>query len=128
MTKTNKDYVLIVEDSADIRELMSLYLECEDFEVIAAADGYEAMEKMANYQPKVVLTKGYFNNEDEFGLIKTIRQTEPFNETPVVAMLDARNGHLPAIKAGASKIIRVPDAYSQLPKIVKEFLAACDKN
>src|ERR1043165_8073493 len=118
MGKTRGNYILIVEDNSDIRELISLYLSSEDFEIITAADGYEAMQKAARYRPKIILAKGYFNNEDNFGLIETIRQTKSCSSVPVVAMLNQRNGHLTATKAGATKIIRVPEDYENLPGIV----------
>jgi DNA-binding response OmpR family regulator len=121
--QTEKPNVLIVEDNDDLRELLMLYLKCEDFATITAADGYEAVEKLVQHQPKVVLTKGYFTPNDSFGLIKTIRQTAPFENLPVVAMLDKRNGHIPAKEAGATKIVRVPRDYERLPKIIKELLA-----
>ncbi len=120
--QTEKPSVLIVEDNTDLRELLALYLKCEDFTVLSAADGYEAVELLVRHRPQVVLTKGYFTPSDSFGLIKTIRQTEPFENLPVVAMLDRRNGYLPAKEAGATHIVRVPQDYEELPKIIKSFL------
>jgi len=123
LMETNKnDYVLVVEDNEDLRKLMSLYLQCEDFHVITAGDGYEAMKKVEEYKPKVVLTKGYFNNEDQFGLIKTIRQTWPKSDLPVIALLDSRNGHVAAKEAGATEIVRVPDSYSSLKGIIDKYI------
>ena len=124
MTNNEVDYILVVEDSPDVQKLMCLYLDCEDFEVLTAADGYDAIKKVMKFRPKVVLTKGYFNNEDEFGLIKTIRHTKEFAGLPVVAMLDRRNGHIPPAQAGATKIILVPEDYEKLPEIIREFIKA----
>lgn len=115
--------ILIVEDNADLRELLALYLQCEDFTVITAADGFEAVEKLVRHRPRIVLTKGYFTPSDSFGLIKTIRQTEPFERLPIVAMLDGRNGHLAARQAGATRIVRVPADYEKLREIINELLA-----
>jgi CheY-like chemotaxis protein len=82
MTNNEVDYILVVEDSPDMQKLMCLYLDYEDFEVLTAADGYDAIKKVMKFRPKVVLTKGYFNNEDEFGLIKTIRHTKELPAFP----------------------------------------------
>ena len=47
--------VLVVEDHADIRKMMSIYLKMYKYEVIEAADGYEAVEKALEHKPDAVL-------------------------------------------------------------------------
>jgi CheY-like chemotaxis protein len=48
--------ILIVDDDADIRETLRLFLEDEDYDIIQAADGVEAIERaQAADAPLVVL-------------------------------------------------------------------------
>ncbi|MEG0000722.1 response regulator transcription factor, partial [Comamonas sp.] len=47
--------VLIVEDHADIRKLLHMTLEFEDFEIYEAADGDTGLEMARSHAPDVVL-------------------------------------------------------------------------
>jgi CheY-like chemotaxis protein len=47
--------ILIVEDQPEIRELIRLTLEFEDYEIAEAANGDAALQKLPNYQPNLVL-------------------------------------------------------------------------
>ncbi len=43
-----KKSILVVDDEKDIREVIEIYLINEEFEVITACDGLEALEKLKN--------------------------------------------------------------------------------
>lgn len=46
--------VLVVDDDEVIRQLISMNLELEGFDVYTAADGVEALERAAELQPQVI--------------------------------------------------------------------------
>lgn len=46
---------LIIEDDANIRELMRLYLEKDGFEVYGAADGGNGLREFKRVEPDIVL-------------------------------------------------------------------------
>src|SRR5262245_6998840 len=48
--------VLVVEDDADTRELISLALSQAGFEVDQAEDGFAALAKVSHYRPDAVVT------------------------------------------------------------------------
>lgn len=50
-----KNRILIIEDERDIRELLTMNLEAVGYEVIEAADGEDAREKMGEYQNTIDL-------------------------------------------------------------------------
>jgi len=52
---TNKPLVLIADDEADIREIVKTKLSKENFEVIEASNGTEAIEKALTHRPDVIL-------------------------------------------------------------------------
>src|SRR4051794_41946342 len=54
MTPSDPVRVLVVDDSAAIRELISVNLELEGYDVRRAADGQEALEVAAQWRPDVV--------------------------------------------------------------------------
>lgn len=47
--------VLVVEDDAKIRNLVKIYLQKEGYEVMEAADGREAMEKIEQFDPCILI-------------------------------------------------------------------------
>ena len=47
--------VLIVDDDADIRDMMRMFLETDGYRVIAAADGQDALQQLQRARPGVVV-------------------------------------------------------------------------
>jgi CheY-like chemotaxis protein len=47
--------VLVVEDNRDVQEVLCMILEDQGYEVVAAANGAQALEKMQTIHPSVVL-------------------------------------------------------------------------
>ena len=47
--------ILVVDDDADVRESLSEFLELHGYEVVAAADGMEALDRLQTVSPCAVL-------------------------------------------------------------------------
>ncbi|MFH1459557.1 MAG: response regulator [Candidatus Omnitrophota bacterium] len=50
-----KQKILIIDDEPDIRDVLKITLECEDFEVYEARDGVEGLEKVHKNSPDLVI-------------------------------------------------------------------------
>lgn len=50
-----KQTILIAEDEADIRNILRLYLESENYEVLEAADGESAVAAVQDGSPDLVI-------------------------------------------------------------------------
>lgn len=48
-------HILVVDDDLAIRQAITMILESEDYEVATAADGVEALDRIAELRPAVVL-------------------------------------------------------------------------
>lgn len=79
--------ILIADDDAQIRELLTLYLEKEGFSVLEAADGAEAMLQVQKANPHVVLLDVMMPVMDGFAVCRQIRR---FSHVPII-MLTARD-------------------------------------
>ena len=55
MNSVSRAPVLIVEDDADIRELLSSVLVLEGYRVVTAADGAEGLEQLRTAHPALIL-------------------------------------------------------------------------
>ena len=81
-----KDTILIVDDEANIIELGRLYLENEGYQVQAASDGLEALQKFESLQPTLIVLDLMLPELDGWEVCKKIRAT---SDVPII-MLTAR--------------------------------------
>lgn len=80
--------MLIVDDDAHIRKLLSIYFR-EKFEVHAAGEGDEAMEIYDRESPDVVLLDLILPSHGGFGLCKDFRAS---GGRPVIIMMTGEEG------------------------------------
>ncbi|MDB4962916.1 MAG: Two-component response regulator [Myxococcales bacterium] len=113
--------VLVVDDDADIREVMQLMLERHGYEVKVAADGVEALERLHEGEPPSVILLDLMMpgmNGLEF---RAAQLRDPsISEVPVVALTGANNVATHA-KASGLEVMRKP-----VP--IGELLAAMDRH
>ena len=78
--------VLIVEDNPVNRELLREILEICQYEVEEASDGPEALEKINQTKPEVVLLDINMPGMDGYAVLGQIRQNPAFRHLPVLAV------------------------------------------
>ena len=62
--------VLVVDDEANIRELLSVSLKFQGYEVETAAGGPEAIDRCRNFKPDVLILDVMMPGMDGFGLLR----------------------------------------------------------
>jgi len=77
--------VLIAEDNAVNRELMTEMLEAAGYRVVQAADGSAALATLATFQPDLVLLDLQMPVMDGRDTIRRIREHSEWSSLPVVA-------------------------------------------
>ncbi|OJH40433.1 response regulator [Cystobacter ferrugineus] len=80
----SKPKVTIVDDDRDTRELLSLALESEDFEVNAAANGLRLIASLQLKRPDVILMDVNMSWIDGFELCKAVKKNEQFRDIPII--------------------------------------------
>jgi len=75
--------IMVVDDDDDMRQLMELSLR-DDFEVTTARDGLEAVKKIVDYQPDVVLLDVMMPGMNGFHLLQSIRRNPALHQLPVL--------------------------------------------
>ena len=78
--------ILVIEDDANIRELLRLYLEQEGYKIESAQDGLEGLRAFKRIHPDLVLLDLMMPVMDGTQVIKEIRAA---SKTPVI-MLTAK--------------------------------------
>lgn len=82
----SKPAILIVDDEAQIREILAVYFAKEGFEISEATDGIEAIRKVEQIKPNIVLLDIMMPVLDG---IEVCRQIRKFSRVPII-MLTAR--------------------------------------
>jgi PAS domain S-box-containing protein len=115
--------VLVVDDNADMRDYIASLLRNE-YDVVAAADGMEALDRVRREAPDLIITDVMMPNLDGFGLLKAIRADPSTVDTPVV-MLSARageDGTVEGLEAGADDYLVKPFSARELRARVRSTL------
>ena len=78
--------ILVVEDEASLRELLCEQLRREEYRVLAAADGVEALTQAMSQKPNLILLDLMLPKEGGFGVLKDLR-TDPWgSKVPVIVL------------------------------------------
>lgn len=79
--------ILIVDDSATMRQMVSFTLTGAGFDVVEAGDGQEAVGKLnAGAKPNLVITDLNMPKMDGISFIKAVRGMPSFKFTPVLML------------------------------------------
>ena len=117
--------VLVVDDEANIVELIRLYLEREGFRVVAAGDGPSAITTHREQAPELVILDLMLPGLDGFEVCRQIRREA---DTPIL-MLTARSEDVDAIvglELGADDYVTKPFNPRALVARVKAILRRSD--
>ena len=116
--------ILVVDDSATVRKLISNKLEKHGHTVICASDGVEAMEAIDNFTPELVLLDITMPRMDGYQVCKMIRSHETAKEVPVV-MISGKDGFFDKVRgkmSGCTGYITKPFGPETLMKALDTYL------
>ncbi len=115
--------VLIVEDVADIRLMMKIILESSGYQVLTADDGYEAIEKIREFHPDLVLMDLRMPVLDGIKATQIIRRVDG-EEVPIIAVTAYPDRlQQQAIKAGCNQVIPKPVNFDQFKFLLNQYLS-----
>jgi len=83
--------VMVIDDSKTIRRTAETLLSKEGFTVLTAVDGFEALGKIADYQPDLIFLDIMMPRLDGYQTCALIKHHRVFRKIPVV-MLSSRDG------------------------------------
>lgn len=115
--------ILLVEDNELNRDMLIRRLNRAGLEVIAAGDGRQALELMANAQPRVVLMDMNLPVMDGWSACRQARQDERIRHIPIIALTaHAREeDRTEAMEAGcddyATKPVDFPGLLAKIEKL-----------
>jgi len=118
--------VLVVDDSEVIRELISVNLELEGFEVSTAEDGQDALDRIEQVQPDLVTLDVVMPRLNGFETAARLRANPATRHIPVVMVsAAAQEGDLQrGREIGVNAYITKPFQPEELVRVVRELTAS----
>jgi len=81
------DYtILVVDDSEDMRVLLYELLHEEEYTVLLAESGQEALDKATLHHPHLILMDMSLPGMSGWEAVKRLRQLDEFRTTPIIAV------------------------------------------
>ena len=117
--------ILVVDDSPTVRKLISGKLEKCGHEVVCAVDGLDALEKINELMPDLILLDITMPRMDGYQVCKMIRSNETTKDVPVV-MISGKDGFFDKVRgrmAGTTGYITKPFGPETLMKTVETYLS-----
>jgi CheY-like chemotaxis protein len=111
--------ILIIDDEADLRDVLKLSMELEGYRCYTAADGEEGLEALEQIpRPGVILLDLMMPGLNGWQFLDRLRSHPPLGEIPVVVM-SAFSRMLGAM--GGVEVVRKPIETDALLGIVKKY-------
>lgn len=82
MSKT----ILIVDDSASLRQVVSIALKGAGYDVVEAVDGKDAVGKLDGRKIHLIISDVNMPNMDGITLVKQIKQMAAYKFTPIIML------------------------------------------
>lgn len=113
--------VLAVDDSRTMRDMITLALSSEGFDVSLAEDGEHGLEVLNEMDPDVIITDINMPRLDGFGFIDAVRDQDEFKTTPILVLTTESSADLKARArdAGATGWIVKPFAQDKLVRALR---------
>ena len=116
--------VLVVDDEFEIRQLLATMLTMMGYESFMAQDGLDALEKIPQYQPDILILDVMMPRMDGLTLCRQLRRDAETAELPII-MLSGK-AHQEAIQeglqAGANRYLIKPTGLDELTRNINEVL------
>jgi twitching motility two-component system response regulator PilG len=116
--------VLVIDDSNTIRRSAEMFLRQAGFEVILAEDGFDALAKISDHQPRVIFVDIMMPRLDGYQTCALIKQNPKLKATPVI-MLSSKDGVFDRARgrlAGSDRYLTKPFTKEALIDTVNAYL------
>ncbi|MFW0884857.1 response regulator [Candidatus Acidulodesulfobacterium sp. H_13] len=117
-------YIMIVDDSATIRQTLKLTLIKAGYEIIEANDGKDALNKLNGKKVHLIISDVNMPNMDGIALLKEIKKTASHKFVPIMMLTTesqktrVQEGKLAGAKAWLVKPFRPEQLLSAVNKLI----------
>ncbi|MBI4013437.1 MAG: response regulator [Candidatus Rokubacteria bacterium] len=117
--------VLVVDDSLTVRKVVERALEARSIEVVTAATGTEAIERIERDTPDLVICDVIMPDKDGYEICEFVKSHPDLGKTPVLLISGIVNGSVleRAAKVQSDDVMRKPFAAEELVRKIDRFLS-----
>jgi adenylate cyclase len=116
------DCVLVIDDDATARELLTDQLRAEGFSVVTASGGLEGLKLAKEVHPSVITLDVIMPDLDGWSVLAALRQDSELSEIPVI-MVTILDQQRRGVALGAAGYLTKPIDREQLRRLVERFRA-----
>jgi two-component system, chemotaxis family, chemotaxis protein CheY len=118
--------ILIVDDSAGIRKIVSFTLESAGYEVIEGVDGADALTKLAGQKVHLIICDVNMPNMDGISFVREIKRSADYKFIPIIMLTteSQERKKLEGQAAGAKAWIVKPFQPDQMLSAVSKLIMA----
>ncbi len=118
--------ILVVDDSITVRRVTQRLLQREGYRVALAVDGLQALERLAEERPAMVLSDIEMPRMDGFDLARNIRGDQHMHDLPIVMITSriAEKHRDHARELGVNHYLGKPYSEEELLSLVRRYCAA----
>ncbi len=116
--------ILVVDDEPEMVELLSFNLQRRGYDVLAATNGLEALNKARQHLPDLILLDLMLEGLDGYSVCEILRR-QPSTATVPVIMLTALTGQIAranGMEAGANDFVTKPFSPQDLMERIERML------
>ena len=116
--------IMIVDDSASIRQVVGIALRGAGYEVIEASDGRDALSKLTGDKIHLIVSDVNMPNMDGITFVKELKQNARYKFTPVIMLTTEagkdkmEEGRAAGAKAWVVKPFQPPQLLDAVAKLV----------
>jgi two-component system chemotaxis response regulator CheY len=113
-------HILVVDDDASIRWVLGVILRSEGFDVEAAVDGLDALQRLnGDNPPAMIILDMMMPRLDGEGLINAVRRDPYLADIPVVIISGHGDAKDKADELGAAGCLVKPIEFDELSRLVR---------
>jgi two-component system chemotaxis response regulator CheY len=116
--------ILIVDDSASVRQVVGIALRGAGYDVIEGRDGQDALTKLTGQKVHLIISDVNMPNMDGITFLKEVKQLPPYRFTPVIMLTTEsqeakkREGQLAGAKAWVVKPFQPAQLLGAVEKLI----------
>ncbi|MBZ8141526.1 two-component system response regulator [Rubrivivax gelatinosus] len=116
--------IMIVDDSASLRQVVAIALRGAGYDVLEACDGADALRKLVGQKVHLIVSDVNMPNLDGISFVKAVKQLAAYRFTPIVMLTteSAANRKAEGQAAGAKAWVVKPFNPPQLLAVVQKLV------
>jgi len=100
--------ILLVDDEPATLQLIRKILQADGYQIVQALDGLEALERVAEYAPDLILLDVVMPNMDGMAVLRKVRETDNVTGIIMASALSSENLVVQAMLDGADDFVSKP--------------------